>query len=74
MGLSIYGIRKSIFLKESDGIIKISFRSKGEDNPVNVMANTYFQGGGHANAAGGKWDGTMEEAIAEVKRVLPEFS
>lgn len=74
VGLSIQGIKKSIFLSEGDGIIKISFRSKGQDNPVNVMANTYFGGGGHANAAGGKWDGNMAEAIAEVKRVLPEFN
>ena len=74
VGLSIVGINKSIFLKESDGIIKISFRSKGEDNPVNVMANTYFEGGGHANASGGKWNGALDEAIQEVKRVIPEFS
>lgn len=73
VGLSIIGITKSIFLMEHDGIIKISFRSKGKDNPVNVMANTYFSGGGHANASGGKWVGSMEDAIKEVKRVLPEF-
>lgn len=73
VGLSIIGITKSIFLMEHDGIIKISFRSKGKDNPVNVMANTYFSGGGHANASGGKWIGSMEDAIKEVKRVLPEF-
>lgn len=74
VGLSISGISKSIFLKEGEGIIKISFRSKGEDNPVNVMANTYFEGGGHANASGGKWDGSLEEAIKEVKRVIPQYS
>ncbi len=74
VGLSIQGIRKSIFLSEGDGIIKISFRSKGKDNPINVMAGTYFNGGGHANASGGRWDGTMEEAIAKIKSVLPEFN
>jgi len=73
VGLSIIGVKKSIFLMEGDGIIKISFRSKGEDNPVNVMANTYFGGGGHANASGGMWPGTMEEAITKIKSVLPEF-
>ena len=73
VGLSIIGIEKSIFLMEGDGIIKISFRSKGEDNPVNVMASTYFGGGGHANASGGMWAGPMEEAIAKIKSVLPEF-
>lgn len=74
VGLSIQGVKKSIFLNEGDGIIKISFRSKGEDNPVNVMAGTYFHGGGHANASGGRWDGNMEEAIAKIKSVLPEFN
>lgn len=74
VALSIKGINKSIFLKEGDGIIKISFRSKGSDNPVNVMANEYFQGGGHANASGGMWSGSLEEAIQKVKSVIPEFS
>lgn len=73
VGLSINGIKKSIFLSEGDGIIKISFRSKGENNPINVMAGTYFNGGGHANASGGRWDGDMDEAIAKIKSVLPEF-
>lgn len=73
VGLSITGIKKSIFLTEGDGIIKISFRSKGQDNPINVMAGTYFHGGGHANASGGRWDGDMDEAIAKIKSVLPEF-
>ncbi|WP_107037889.1 DHH family phosphoesterase [Brumimicrobium mesophilum] len=74
VGLSINGIKKSIFLTEGDGIIKISFRSKGQDNPINVMAGTYFNGGGHANASGGRWDGDMDEAIAKIKSVLPEFN
>lgn len=74
VALSISGIKKSIFLKEGDGIIKISFRSKGSDNPVNTMASKYFQGGGHANASGGMWSGTLDEAIEKVKKVIPEFS
>lgn len=74
VGLSIVGVEKSIFLSEGEGYIKMSFRSKGSDNPINEMASTYFHGGGHANASGGKFEGSMEEAIAEVKRVLPEFT
>lgn len=74
VGLSIVGVEKSIFLSEGEGYIKMSFRSKGGDNPINEMASTYFLGGGHANASGGKFEGSMEEAIAEVKRVLPEFT
>lgn len=70
VGLSILGVTRSIFLKESDGIIKLSFRSKGKDNPVNELASKYFGGGGHANAAGGKWEGSMQAAIERVKEVL----
>lgn len=71
--LSIEGIRKSIFLKESDGIIKISFRSIGEDNPVNTLASAYFHGGGHKNAAGGRYTKDLQGAIDKLKKVLPEF-
>lgn len=71
--LSIKGINKAIFLKESDGIIKISFRSIGEDNPVNEMAATYFDGGGHKNASGGRYMKGMPNAISKIKKVLPEF-
>lgn len=74
VGLSILGVEKSIFLSEGEGYIKMSFRSKGVDNPINEMAAKYFHGGGHANASGGKFEGTMEEAIAEIKKVLPEFT
>lgn len=73
IGLSIKGITKSVFLKEQNGLIKISFRSKGKDNPINGMANKHFSGGGHANASGGKWEGTLEAAIEELKRVLPQY-
>lgn len=73
MALSVTGITKAVFFKESDGIIKISFRSKGQDNPVNELASTYFEGGGHANASGGKSNLSLEETIVKFKKVLPEF-
>ena len=42
--------------------IKLSFRSQG-DRPVNVFASEVFNGGGHANAAGGEYYGTLAEAV-----------
>lgn len=42
--------------------IKISFRSQG-DRPVNVFAKEIFNGGGHANAAGGEYYGPLSEAV-----------
>ena len=40
--LSIKGMRAAIVFTERDGIMKISFRSKGEENPVNVLAKENF--------------------------------
>lgn len=73
VGLSINGINKSIFFKEADGIIRISFRSKGANNAINELASTHFGGGGHANAAGGRWEGKLEDAIEKLKSVLPAY-
>jgi phosphoesterase RecJ-like protein len=60
--LSINGVRMAIFFKEQDGLIKISFRSKG-DLYVNEFASAYFHGGGHKYASGGKFVGKLSEGI-----------
>jgi len=53
-GLRIKGvIFSAIFIEDSsEGIIKISFRSKDKID-VNKFAKKYFNGGGHKNASGG---------------------
>jgi phosphoesterase RecJ-like protein len=38
--------------KKDEGLIKISFRSKG-DFKVNIFASRHFNGGGHEYASGG---------------------
>ncbi|ATA73457.1 DHH family phosphoesterase [Capnocytophaga sp. H4358] len=60
-----------IFIQEKD-YVKMSFRSKNQYD-VNVFARKYFKGGGHVNAAGGKYNGSIEEAVAFFKEVLPEI-
>lgn len=70
--LSVPEIVYSFFLREEDNYIKVSSRSKGEF-PVNKMCELYFNGGGHKNAAGGEFYGTMEEAVAKLTAVMPEF-
>jgi phosphoesterase RecJ-like protein len=70
--LSLAGIKVAVFFKESDGIIKISFRSIGKI-PVNDLARNNFQGGGHLNAAGGKHVGKMEDALSRFVTILPNF-
>ena len=53
-GLSVTGILCSVLFieKKDEGLIKISFRSKG-DFKVNIFASKYFNGGGHEHASGG---------------------
>ncbi|MBH83150.1 MAG: DHH family phosphoesterase [Flavobacteriales bacterium] len=69
--LSIEGINVAAFMVERDGIIKISFRSKG-DISVNQLARDHFNGGGHINAAGGSAS-TMQEAIIKFKRNISNY-
>ncbi|WP_243346337.1 DHH family phosphoesterase [Parabacteroides sp. FAFU027] len=72
MPLSISGIRCSVFFREDDQKIKISFRSKGSF-AVNRIASDYFSGGGHTNAAGGEFYGTINEAVALFEKVIPRY-
>lgn len=53
-------------------IIRISFRSVG-DFPTNKLAAEFFNGGGHLNASGGEFTGTMEEAIARFEQALEAY-
>ncbi len=71
-GLSIEGIKMAVLFSERDGIIKISFRSKG-DYSVKDLAEKHFEGGGHKNAAGGKSHLSLDETILKFKKILSEF-
>ena len=73
LALSIKGMKAAIVLSERDDIIKISFRSKGKDNPVNELAAEHFDGGGHANAAGGMSQLSMAETLDKLKGLVPEY-
>lgn len=70
--LSIDNIRMSVLITEKQGVIRFSFRSKG-DFSVNDLARKYFEGGGHRNAAGGTLTCSLEEAIQKLLSVLPEY-
>jgi phosphoesterase RecJ-like protein len=72
VALSIVGMKRAAYFSESEGYVKISFRSKGEDNPVNEIASKYFEGGGHKNAAGGRHDLPLETAIERFKKALED--
>jgi len=73
IALSIKGMKAAMFFAERDGIVKISFRSKGQDNPVNVLASEHFSGGGHANASGGMSELSIEDTLLKIKKLIPEY-
>lgn len=69
---SIKGIRVCALFNESDGHIKISFRSKG-DIDMNTFARNHFNGGGHINAAGGRSNDSLqvtEQKFVELVKTL----
>ena len=71
--LGVKGICFSVFMREERNFIKISLRSNG-DFPCNVFASSYFKGGGHKNASGGEFYGTMEEAVKVFEEGLAHFN
>ena len=70
-GLSMKTVHYTAFFTERDNRIRVSFRSKGIVD-VNLFARKYFEGGGHVNAAGAFYYGTMEEAIAHFLNAVRE--
>lgn len=66
-------ILAAIFIEhKQEGIVKISFRSKG-DFSVNELARTHFNGGGHINAAGGRSELSLKETVEKFISILPHY-
>lgn len=74
MPLQMKGICFSVFFREDaeKHMIKVSLRSVGKF-PCNKIATEYFNGGGHLNASGGEFYGTMEEAVEKFKMALVKY-
>ena len=70
--LSMKKMVMSVLVTERQGVIRLSFRSKGNFS-VHELAQKYFNGGGHTNAAGGTLSCSMEEALSLLHRILPEY-
>ena len=72
--LSIKNVCFSCFLREDTEkkMIKISLRSVGKF-PCNQLAAEFFNGGGHLNASGGEFYGTMEEAVKVFEQALEKY-
>ena len=74
MPQQIKGLKLSISLREDTEkpVVWVSLRSV-DDFPCNLMAEEFFNGGGHLNASGGRIEGTIEEAIEITKKAISAY-
>lgn len=70
--LSIKGIVFSVLVKEGKEMVKLSLRSRGTF-PVNKVASSLFNGGGHINASGGESYESMKDTVKKLKAALPHY-
>jgi len=75
MPLQVRGTRLSISLREDTEkeVVRVSLRSV-DDFPCNRMAEEFFHGGGHLNAAGGELPFPLEEAVKTVERAVEAYA
>ena len=75
MPLQIKGLKLSISLREDtekDNTVWVSLRSV-DDFPCNEVAATFFNGGGHLNASGGRLYCSIEEAKEIARKAIHHF-
>ncbi len=71
-GLQVENVVMSALFIERKGEVKISFRSVGVFS-VRDVASTYFSGGGHKNASGGKSDAPVTQTVDKFLSILPQY-
>ncbi|MFV0531170.1 MAG: DHH family phosphoesterase [Flavobacteriales bacterium] len=71
-GLALKGIVFTAIFIEDKEMIKISLRSKGNFD-VNQFSRKHFNGGGHVNAAGGKSEDSLDNTVANFRKILPQY-
>ncbi|MFT3934594.1 MAG: DHH family phosphoesterase [Chitinophagaceae bacterium] len=69
--LTIQGIKMAAIVIDRDEERKWSFRSKGAFD-TNTFARTYFNGGGHYNASGGRSFDSLEKTVQKFKQAVKE--
>lgn len=70
--LSIKDINLAALFMERDGIVKISFRSKGHFS-VDKFARNHFEGGGHSNASGANCCTPLTDTVEQFRKLLPDY-
>lgn len=73
--LKVKGMRLSISLREDTEQEKIRISVRSVDNfPANKLAEEFFNGGGHFNAAGGELPFPLEEAVKTAERAIEAYA
>jgi phosphoesterase RecJ-like protein len=74
MPLAIAKVRMSILVKEDDGRLRVSIRSK-KGTSANRCSKLHFNGGGHENAAGGRLNVPEDvKSISEVGEYIEKHT
>lgn len=71
-GLAIKGVVMAAIFTEREDMIRISFRSV-DNFSVSELSRTYFHGGGHKNAAGGRSHDTLQNTVEKFLSLLPQY-
>ena len=69
--LAIKDINIAVLVVERGDVVKLSLRSKGSIK-VNIIANKYFNGGGHTNAAGGISYVSVDQTIIKLENIFKD--
>ena len=71
--LAIPEVTWSVFMREdAPDQVKVSMRSKGEFS-VSRVCEECFGGGGHVNAAGGEFAGSLSDALSYLLEIIPNY-
>lgn len=70
--LELRGVIYAIFLRQEKDKVRLSMRSLGTF-PVSKICSEHFGGGGHIQAAGGDFEGTVHECIAKLEEIMSDY-
>lgn len=70
--LELRGVIYAVFMRQEKDKVRLSMRSLGSF-PVSKICTDHFGGGGHMQAAGGDYEGSVEDCLDFLESVLPEY-
>lgn len=70
--LELRGVIYAVFMRQDKENVRLSMRSLGSF-PVNKICSEHFGGGGHLQAAGGDFDGSVQDCLAKLESVLSDY-